>query len=91
MNATNTALTDRRASRRPSLFEGELVRIAFFRSLAMLNPKAMMRNPVMFVTEIGALLTTLTLVMDIVQKSASVPYTLAVTLILWATVLFAVW
>ncbi len=89
MNATNTALTDRRASRRPSLFEGELVRIPFLRSLAMLNPKAMMRNPVMFVTEIGALLTTLTLVMDIVQKSASVPYTLAVTLILWATVLFA--
>ena len=89
MNATNTVLTDRRASRRPSLFEGELVRIAFFRSFAMLNPKAMMRNPVMFVTEIGALLTTLTLGMDIVQKSGSVPYTLAVTLILWATVLFA--
>ncbi len=84
-----SVLRDRQASRRSSLFEGELVRIAFFRSFAMLNPKTMMRNPVMFVTEIGALLTTLTFVMDALSGSPSIAYTLAVTLILWATVLFA--
>ena len=88
MNVTSV-LRDRQASRRPSLFEGELVRIAFFRSFAMLNPKIMMRNPVMFVTEIGALLTTLTFVMDALGSSPSMAYTLAVTVILWATVLFA--
>ena len=84
-----SVLRDRQASRRSSLFEGELVRIAFFRSFAMLNPKTMMRNPVMFVTEIGALLTTLTFVIDALSGSPSIAYTLAVTLILWATVLFA--
>ena len=67
-----SVLRDRQASRRSSLFEGELVRIAFFRSFAMLNPKTMMRNPVMFVTEIGALLTTLTFVIDALSGSPSI-------------------
>lgn len=90
MNAlTSLSPTDRRMSRRPSLFEGDLVRIAFRRSFAMLNPKTMMGNPVMFVTEIGAVLTTLTLVMDSVGDGSSLPYTLAVTVILWLTVLSA--
>ncbi len=89
MNATNATQGDRRASRRPSLFEGELVKIAFFRSFTMLNPRAMMDNPVMFITEIGALLTTLTCVMDALNSSPSLGYTLAVTAVLWITVLFA--
>ena len=84
-----SVLRDRQASRRSSLFEGELVRIAFFRSFAMLNPKTMMRNPVMFVTEIGALLTTLTFVIDALSGSPSIAYTRAVNLILWATAVFA--
>lgn len=81
--------TDRRMSRRPSLFEGALVSIAFLRSFAMLHPKTMMDKPVMFVTEIGAVLTTLTLIMELADDGPAVPYTLAVTVILWLTVLFA--
>lgn len=79
----------RKATRRPSLFEGGLVRIACRRAFTMLNPRCMARNPVMFVTEIGAVLTTLTLMQDIARYSPSAPYTLAVTVILWLTVLFA--
>lgn len=80
---------DRRHTRRPSLFEGSLVRIACGRAFGMLNPRVMVRNPVMFITEIGALLTTLTLIRDILYNSSEIPYTLAVTLLLWMTVLFA--
>lgn len=79
----------RKATRRPSLFEASLVRVAVKRAFGMLNPKDMARNPVMFVTEIGAALTTLALAGDSVQGGASVSYTLAVTIILWLTVLFA--
>ncbi|MCI0480248.1 MAG: potassium-transporting ATPase subunit KdpB [Candidatus Dadabacteria bacterium] len=55
----------------------------------MLNPVTMARNPVMFVTEIGAAMTTLVLALNIYNGSKAVFYTLWVTLILWATVLFA--
>lgn len=79
----------RAATRRPALFEAGLVRVAVKRAFGMLNPKDMARNPVLFVTEIGAALTTLALVTDITHGGASVPYTLAVTIILWLTVLFA--
>lgn len=79
----------RKDTRRPSLFEGSMARLACRRAVAMLHPRAMARNPVMFVTEIGAVLTTLTLFQDALQRHDSVLYTLAVTLILWLTVLFA--
>lgn len=55
----------------------------------MLKPWVMVRNPVMFVTEIGAAMTTIALVLDLFQHRETFPYTLAVTVILWLTVLFA--
>ncbi len=83
------AKLDRRKSRKASVFEGALVTEAAKRSIAMLNPASMARNPVMFVTEIGAALTTVVLAIDIYKGSGAVVYTLCVTLILWLTVLFA--
>ena len=79
----------RRGSRKAAMFDGTLVSVAAREAFAMLNPRRMAANPVMFVTEIGAILTTLIMVADIMNKSGSVFYTLAVTVILWATVLFA--
>lgn len=79
----------RRGSRKAALFDGTLVSVAAREAFAMLNPRRMAANPVMFVTEIGAILTTLVMVADIMNKSGSVFSTLAVTVILWATVLFA--
>ena len=89
---TAQAKLSRRAGRKASLFEAGLVRTALGRAFAMLNPAAMIRNPVMFVTEIGAALTTLTLILDVTGQGPAllpVPYTLAVTFVLWLTVLFA--
>lgn len=80
---------DRRKARRASLFERNLVRTAGKQSVVMLKPWVMARNPVMFVTEIGAALTTLVLVVDLFHEHSAFIYTLAVTAILWLTVLFA--
>ncbi len=74
------------------LFQKELVLTAFKDSFIKLNPKAMIKNPVMFVVEIGTLIM---LVMsfyllakpDAVQGSFA--YNIAITLILFVTVLFA--
>ena len=47
---------ERRKARRASLFEKNLVRTAGKQAVVMLKPWVMARNPVMFVTEIGATL-----------------------------------
>jgi potassium-transporting ATPase ATP-binding subunit len=83
------AKLERRKARRTALFERELVQIGVKRAILMLNPRAMAKNPVMFVTEIGAALTTLVLFQDLFGNRPAWPYTLAVTVILWLTVLFA--
>jgi K+-transporting ATPase ATPase B chain len=80
---------DRRKARRTSLFHKDLVTVAAKQSVVMLNPGVMARNPVMFVAEIGAVLTLAVLVLDLLQGRGNWAYTLAVTLILWLTVLFA--
>lgn len=79
----------RRHARRASLFDRELVATASVQAFRMLNPVAMVRNPVMFVTESGALLTTLVTLQSAFSSKEHLGYFLAVTAILWATVLFA--
>jgi len=74
----------RKKSRKATIFDPELMRPALVQSLLMLNPLKMARNPVMFVTEIGAVLTTLVWCTQIQDF-----YTGGVTVILWLTVLFA--
>ena len=74
----------RKKSRKATIFDPALMRAAFKQSFLMLNPLRMARNPVMFVTEIGAALTTLVWFLRITDF-----YTCAVTVILWLTVLFA--
>jgi potassium-transporting ATPase ATP-binding subunit len=80
---------DRRKARRASLFEKSLVRTGAKQAVVMLKPWVMVRNPVMFITEVGAALTTLVLVMELFKAHSAFIYTLAVTAILWLTVLFA--
>ncbi|MFZ1983667.1 MAG: hypothetical protein WAU91_04590, partial [Desulfatitalea sp.] len=89
INETMEAKHGRRKARRASLFDKHLARIAAKQSVIMLKPWIMARNPVMFVTEIGAALTTLVLVLDLFQHREAIAYTLAVAVILWLTVLFA--
>jgi K+-transporting ATPase ATPase B chain len=88
-NETERAKLDRREARRASIFQKNLVRIAGTQAVVMLKPWVMARNPVMFVTEIGAFLTALVLVENLFRDRSAFAYTLAVTVILWLTVLFA--
>ncbi|HLI78685.1 MAG TPA: potassium-transporting ATPase subunit KdpB, partial [Candidatus Binataceae bacterium] len=74
------------------LFEAALVREALKESFAMLRPDIQWSNPVMFVVEVGAVLTLLFIIQAIVSTSASqVPITYFIALDFWLflTVLFA--
>jgi K+-transporting ATPase ATPase B chain len=59
------------------------------RSFQMLNPFRMVRNPVMFVTELGAVITTVVTIQASLSGSAEFGYFLAVALLLWLTAIFA--
>jgi K+-transporting ATPase ATPase B chain len=67
-----------------------IVREALWDAVKKLNPRSMVRNPVMFVVEIGSVLTTILWVRGLAGFSEEpVWFTGAVTLWLWFTVLFA--
>ena len=81
--------TARRRARNASIFEPAIVSAAAGQSFRMLNPVKMARNPVMFITEVGAMLTTIITVYDLLKGAEGVLYNLMVMLILWLTVLFS--
>jgi len=62
---------------------------AVVQAFKMLNPLVMKHNPVMFVTEVGAAVTTLVTVRAGVVGKGDLGYFALVTVILWLTVLFA--
>ncbi len=67
------------------VWEWKIVRRAIWDSLLKLNPRKMMGNPVMFVVEIGSVITTVLLF----KGGADLTFNLQITLWLWFTVLFA--
>jgi potassium-transporting ATPase ATP-binding subunit len=80
------------SSKQVSLLEPALLKQAGLDSLRKLHPRDVARNPVMFVVWAGSLLTTVLLVKDAVapgEAATPVWFTVAVTLWLWFTVLFA--
>ena len=77
-------------SRETKLVEPEIVRRAVGESFVKLNPRTLMRNPVMFVVGVGAVLTTVLFFTDFGSSSTNQNvFTALVTLFLWFTVLFA--
>ncbi len=76
-------------AKRRSLFDAKIVRRASVDALAKLSPRSMMRNPVMFVVEIGSLLTTVLLFVNLATHHGHFRFDLQITLWLWFTVLFA--
>ncbi|MCX6178647.1 MAG: potassium-transporting ATPase subunit KdpB [Chlorobiales bacterium] len=80
---------ERRRARNASIFEGSLVSAAIVQSFRMLNPVIMAKNPVMFITEVGAVLTTAITVYDLSLNKPGLIYNLAVLIVLWVTVLFS--
>ncbi len=75
-----------------SLFDPSILRPAIVESLKKLDPRLVAKNPVMFVVEVGSVLTTLLWLRDrIFHPAAAAPgwFTLSVSLWLWFTVVFA--
>src|SRR5438874_9721029 len=72
------------------LFDAPIVRRAIFRSFWKLDPRHQVKNPVMFVVEIGSVLTTALFVQALAGRGeAPAGFILAVSLWLWFTVFFA--
>ncbi len=72
-----------------SIWDPKIVTRAFADSFRKLNPVTMMKNPVMFVVEVGSVITTILLIRDIAGGAPGIGFGLQITLWLWFTVLFA--
>jgi len=81
--------TASQAKGRRSLFDAAIVRRAAVDALVKLAPATMMKNPVMFVVEVGSVLTTVLLIFDRFTHHGHFTFDLQITLWLWFTVLFA--
>src|SRR5271166_1035331 len=84
-----TSLIPKKLARSRPLFDPEIVNRAVKASFAKLNPVTLAKNPVMFVVEVGALLTTVFVVRDIFAGAAGLKFGVQIALWLWFTVLFA--
>src|SRR5471032_1341323 len=75
--------------RKKSLLDSAILSRAILDSFGKLNPRTMIKNPVMFVVEVGALLTTIQLAWNASHHAGQLGFGLQITLWLWFTVLFA--
>jgi K+-transporting ATPase ATPase B chain len=76
--------------RQRSLFDRKILSRAIVDSFIKLNPRVQARNPVMFVVEIGSVITTIEFVRTAIGGPVGeVGFTLSVAIWLWFTVLFA--
>jgi potassium-transporting ATPase ATP-binding subunit len=73
------------AKKNKAIWEWKIVRRALWDAVLKLNPRKMMGNPVMFVVEIGSVITTVLLF----RGSGAFKFNLQITFWLWFTVLFA--
>jgi potassium-transporting ATPase ATP-binding subunit len=72
-----------------SIWNPQIVQRAIWDSFKKLHPRTMARNPVMFVVEIGSVLTTLRLIQDALVGRGGLGFEFQITFWLWLTVLFA--
>ena len=75
------------AAKSHSIFDPTIVLPAISESFKKLNPVHMVKNPVMFVTEVGALITTVLIFTG--TEGESMKFLIQITLWLWFTVVFA--
>lgn len=71
-----------------SIFQIKFIREAIKNSVLRLNPIDMLRNPVMFLVELGSIVTTIITIINL-SKGASYGFDLQISLWLWFTVIFA--
>src|SRR3989475_8665284 len=75
--------------RKKSLTDSAILSRAIIDSFRKLNPRTIVKNPVMFVVEVSAVLTTIQLAWNALHYAGQFAFGLQVTLWLWFTVLFA--
>src|ERR1700757_4468176 len=75
--------------RKQSLTDTKILARAVVDSFRKLDPRTMVKNPVMFVVEVGAVLTTVQLVWNASHHAGEFGFGLQITLWLWFTALFA--
>src|SRR6476660_8214833 len=79
-------------TKKQAIWDARIVKRALVDSFLKLSPRTMMKNPFMFVVEVGSVLTTLQLIRGTIKPIPGVTSTgfeLQITLWLWFTVLFA--
>ena len=73
-----------------SIWDTKIIAPAIVESLKKLSPRLMMKNPVMFVVEVGATFLTVRMIVDIATGApANLGFELQIMLWLWFTVIFA--
>src|SRR5215472_15702413 len=75
--------------RKKSLADTAILLRAIVDSFRKLDPRVMIKNPVMFLVEVGSVLTTIQLIWNAAHRSSHFGFGLQITLWLWFTVLFA--
>jgi potassium-transporting ATPase ATP-binding subunit len=87
--AASASFLPKHLGRTRPLFDPEILGRAVAASFAKLNPVTLAKNPVMFVVEVGALLTTVYVAKDVATGAASALFGVQIAVWLWFTVLFA--
>src|SRR5215813_1813285 len=80
------SLLPKKLARARPLFDRDIVGRAIKASFAKLNPITLLKNPVMFVVEVGAALTTVFLARDIFAGVAGLGFQIQIAVWLWFTV-----
>src|SRR5665213_345725 len=76
-------------SRSRSLFDREILGPAVIASFQKLDPRIQLKNPVMFICEVGALVTLVYAIVDGIAGNGKVGFDFAISIWLWFTVVFA--
>src|SRR5437899_9001224 len=80
---TDETLIPKKPVRARPVLDPEILRRALKDSVLKLNPVTLMKNPVIFVVEIGAALVLLFLIRDIAKGSGAIGFELQIDLWLW--------
>jgi potassium-transporting ATPase ATP-binding subunit len=92
MERSSSVQSQRRLERRPqarSLFDPAIIGRAIVESFLKLDPRWQVRNPVMFIVEVGAVATSYFFIRDLVTHGSTAGFNFAISAWLWFTVVFA--
>jgi K+-transporting ATPase ATPase B chain len=76
-------------SRQRALFDRAIMVTAIVESFKKLDPRWQLRNPVMFIVEVGALVSAIFAIRDYLHANGQGSFDVAISLWLWFTVVFA--